>query len=220
MDSCSIDVLGVFGRYVGTEPCACSVATDRAVCLLGRYVANELRLELGRYVATELWPEFGRYVAIEPCVCSVATRVRARSLRSDRAVCVLGRYVATELGLCMVRLPYSSLLMAGLDTCLLPWDNRTPYILAPRNLTFILPYEPSKNRHKAYGSSVKKSDRAVCVLGPYVATKLRSDQASARARSLRSDRAVCVLGRYVATELWLELGRYVPTEPRVCSVAT
>ncbi|KAF2578433.1 hypothetical protein F2Q68_00006510 [Brassica cretica] len=38
--------------------------------------------------------------------------------------------------------------------CLSP---RTPYILAPRNLTFILPYEPSINRHKAYGYSVKKS---------------------------------------------------------------
>ncbi|KAF3546669.1 hypothetical protein DY000_02007894 [Brassica cretica] len=34
-----------------------------------------------------------------------------------------------------------------------------------------------------------------------------------RARSLRNDQAVCVLGRYVATELWLELGRYVATEP-------
>ncbi|KAF3607288.1 hypothetical protein DY000_02048233 [Brassica cretica] len=28
---------------------------------------------------------------------------RVRSLRSDRAVYVLGRYVATELGLCMIR---------------------------------------------------------------------------------------------------------------------
>ncbi|CAN7139385.1 unnamed protein product [Brassica rapa subsp. narinosa] len=41
-----------------------------------------------------------------------------------------------------------------------------------------------------------RSDRAVCVLGRYVATEL-----SVYARSLRSDRAVCVLGRYVATEL-------------------
>ncbi|KAF3607877.1 hypothetical protein DY000_02045913 [Brassica cretica] len=59
----------------------------------------------------------------------------ARSLRSDRAWLVLGRYVVTEplsrciateplgrcveteLGLFVVRLPYSSLSVAGLDTC-------------------------------------------------------------------------------------------------------
>ncbi|KAF3513189.1 hypothetical protein F2Q69_00007560 [Brassica cretica] len=65
------------GHYVATEPCACS--------------------ELGCYVATKLCacPELGRYVVTEPCACSVA-------LRSDQAVCVLGRYVATELGLSSV----------------------------------------------------------------------------------------------------------------------
>ncbi|KAF2539640.1 hypothetical protein F2Q68_00021044 [Brassica cretica] len=72
--------------------------------------------------------KFGRYAAIELCTCSVATRrssrVRARSLRSDRAVCVLSRYVATELGLCVVRWPYLSLSVADLDTCPLPPDNR------------------------------------------------------------------------------------------------
>ncbi|KAF2588255.1 hypothetical protein F2Q70_00038960 [Brassica cretica] len=52
--------------------------------------------------------------------------------------------------------------------CLSP---RTPYILAP-------------------------SDRAVYVLGRYLATELRRD-----------------LGRYVATELRGDLGRYVATEP-------
>ncbi|KAL0645390.1 hypothetical protein Bca4012_043681 [Brassica carinata] len=50
---------------------------------------------------------------------------RARSLRNDqavdRAVCVLGLYVATELGLSVVRLPYSSLPVVGSDTCTLPW---------------------------------------------------------------------------------------------------
>ncbi|KAF2567043.1 hypothetical protein F2Q68_00026581 [Brassica cretica] len=56
MDSCRIDVLGEFGRYVTTEPRTCSVATYRP------------------------------------------SLARTRSLRSDRAVCVLGRYVATELG--------------------------------------------------------------------------------------------------------------------------
>ncbi|WZY70258.1 hypothetical protein YC2023_002498 [Brassica napus] len=48
----------------------------------------------------------------------------ARSLRSDRAVCMLGRRVSFELGLSVVRLPYSSLSAAELDTCLFPSDNR------------------------------------------------------------------------------------------------
>ncbi|KAF3506728.1 hypothetical protein F2Q69_00005735 [Brassica cretica] len=54
-----------------------------------------------------------------------------------------------------------------------------------------------------------------------------SYQCFGKVRSLRSDRAVCVLGRYVATELgWrlvatvYVLGRYVATEPCACSVAT
>ncbi|KAF3571618.1 hypothetical protein F2Q69_00059447 [Brassica cretica] len=59
---------------------------------------------------------------------------------------------------------------------------------------------------------------------PKFTLSLRSDRALARARSLRSDRAVCVLGRYVATEFWLELrlelGLYVATEPCAFSVAT
>ncbi|KAF3567476.1 hypothetical protein DY000_02014454 [Brassica cretica] len=38
-----------------------SLRSDRVVCVMGRYVATELRGELGRYVATE------------PCTCSVAT---------------------------------------------------------------------------------------------------------------------------------------------------
>ena len=35
-----------------------------------------------------------------------------------------GRYVATELGLCVVRWPYLSLSVADLDVCPLPLDNR------------------------------------------------------------------------------------------------
>ncbi|KAF3495794.1 hypothetical protein DY000_02052692 [Brassica cretica] len=97
MDSCRIDVLGEFGRYVTTEPRMCSDATDRAVCVLGRYVATELRLELGYYVATELWLELGRYVATELCACSRPSRVRARSLRSDRAWLVRGPIAIPEL---------------------------------------------------------------------------------------------------------------------------
>ncbi|KAF2557101.1 hypothetical protein F2Q68_00015109 [Brassica cretica] len=76
--------------------------------------------------------EFGRYVTTEP---QRPSHVRARSLRSDRAVCVLGRYVATELGLRVIQLQYSSLSVAGLDTCLFPWDNRhlVEHFLAYRN---------------------------------------------------------------------------------------
>uniref|UniRef100_A0A0D2ZSC4 Uncharacterized protein n=1 Tax=Brassica oleracea var. oleracea TaxID=109376 RepID=A0A0D2ZSC4_BRAOL len=44
----------------------CSLCSDRAVCVLGRYVATELCLELGRYVATELRLELGRYVEFVP----------------------------------------------------------------------------------------------------------------------------------------------------------
>ncbi|KAF3572368.1 hypothetical protein F2Q69_00058475 [Brassica cretica] len=36
----------------------------------------------------------------------------------------LGRYVATKLGLCVVRWPYLSLSVTDLDMCLLPSDNR------------------------------------------------------------------------------------------------
>ncbi|KAF2571196.1 hypothetical protein F2Q70_00004154 [Brassica cretica] len=53
----------VLGCYVATE-----LRGD-----LGRYIASELRGELGRYVVTELRGELSRYVATEPCTCSVAT---------------------------------------------------------------------------------------------------------------------------------------------------
>ena len=55
---------------------------------------------------------------------------RARSLRSDRAVCMLGRCVAIVLGLSVVRSPYSILSVAGLDTLPLPWDSR--YLIQSR----------------------------------------------------------------------------------------
>ena len=47
-----------------------SLCSDRAGQALGRYVATELwlelgRYELGRYVATEIWLEFGCYIATE-----------------------------------------------------------------------------------------------------------------------------------------------------------
>ncbi|KAF3592456.1 hypothetical protein DY000_02021177 [Brassica cretica] len=55
---------------------------------------------------------------------------------------------------------------------------------------------------------------------------LSSVASRVRARSLRSDRAVCVLGCYVATEHELSdravcmLGRYVATELCACLVTT
>ncbi|KAF3505881.1 hypothetical protein F2Q69_00007080 [Brassica cretica] len=102
------------------------------------------------------------------------------------------------------------------------------------NFTFILPYKPSINRHKAYGFSVKKFDRAVYVLGRYVVTELHPS-------SVATNRAWLELSRYVATELcscsvatwrpsrvrsrslrsdqaWLELGRYIATELGLCVV--
>ncbi|KAF3527654.1 hypothetical protein DY000_02041999 [Brassica cretica] len=48
-------------RVVSIFKKARSLRSDRVVCVLGRYVASELRGELGLYVATK------------PCTCSVAT---------------------------------------------------------------------------------------------------------------------------------------------------
>ena len=93
----------MLGHYVATDRCVCSVATTR----LSGASARSLR----RYVATEL------------CSSSVATQrpssVHAWSRRSDRAWLVRGP------------LPYSSLSMARLDTCLLPWDSR--YLIQSRH---------------------------------------------------------------------------------------
>ncbi|KAG5413317.1 hypothetical protein IGI04_000884, partial [Brassica rapa subsp. trilocularis] len=61
------------------------------------------------------------------------------------------------------------------------------------------------NQARAKARSLR-SDRVIVPLGRYVATEL------SQARSLRSDRAIVPLGRYVATELEPKLGRYVATE--------
>ncbi|KAF3592169.1 hypothetical protein DY000_02022488 [Brassica cretica] len=58
---------------------------------LGRYEATELESKLGSYEATELESKLGRYVATRS-----GARAEARSLRSDRAIVPLGRYVVTE----------------------------------------------------------------------------------------------------------------------------
>ncbi|KAG5409383.1 hypothetical protein IGI04_005702 [Brassica rapa subsp. trilocularis] len=202
-------VVSMFGKVQSlhsdrTLARARSLCSDRAKRVLGRYVATELWLELGRYaaterddrsvatdragrtlgryVATELWLELGRYrrAGRTRSVAYVATELwlEARSLRSDRAGRSLGRYVATE----------------------------------------------------AWRSSVARlASRAGRTLG-----SLRSDRSAQRserdsgARSLRltyepSGRlrsGFPSLGRYVATELWLELGRCVATERDDRSVAT
>ncbi|KAF3536481.1 hypothetical protein F2Q69_00021381 [Brassica cretica] len=86
----------VLGRYIATELCACSVATSRPSCVRARSLRSDRAVcVIDRYVAT--------------------SGVRARSLRSDRAVCVLGCYVATELCACsvatnrFVALPFSAI---------------------------------------------------------------------------------------------------------------
>ncbi|KAF3606610.1 hypothetical protein DY000_02045755 [Brassica cretica] len=101
----------------------------------------------------------------------------------------------------------------------------------PLKLDIYLPHmTDTKIQKRTQRRNFLRPDRSLC-------SEWRSD------RSLRSDRAVCVLGRYVATELgWssvatsrpscvcarslrsdrarLELGRYVEIELCACSVST
>ncbi|KAG5397794.1 hypothetical protein IGI04_019608, partial [Brassica rapa subsp. trilocularis] len=128
----------------------------------------------------------------------------ARSLRSDRAIVPLGRYVATEL------------------------KPRLGRYVATERSSRSRPSDRSARSLRSDRARTKarslRSDRALVPLGRYVATELepklgryvaterRSDRARAKARSLRSDRAIVPLGRYVATELEPKLGRYVATE--------
>ncbi|KAF3599745.1 hypothetical protein F2Q69_00036862 [Brassica cretica] len=89
----------VLGRYVASELGSSSVATSRPSCVRAQSLRSdrawlELVCVLGRYIATELgWSS----VATSRPSC-----VRARSLRSDRAWLELGRYVATEPCACSV----------------------------------------------------------------------------------------------------------------------
>ncbi|KAG5378228.1 hypothetical protein IGI04_026070, partial [Brassica rapa subsp. trilocularis] len=66
-----------------------------SVCVLGRYVATEQRVQARSDRAARAG--------------SRPSSVCARSLRSDRAVCVLGRYVATELCNRFVVFPFSAI---------------------------------------------------------------------------------------------------------------
>ncbi|KAG5384889.1 hypothetical protein IGI04_036359 [Brassica rapa subsp. trilocularis] len=151
--------------------------------------------------------EYGNQTADKPS--SIDTRQpsmhTARSLRSDRAFFLIGRYVATELDPKLGR-----------------------YVATERSSRSRPSDRPARSlrsdRARAKARSLR-SDRAIVPLGRYVATELepklgryvaterssrsrpsdrparslRSDRARAKARSLRSDRAIVPLGRYVAT---------------------
>ncbi|KAF3595429.1 hypothetical protein DY000_02022432 [Brassica cretica] len=123
--------------------------------------------------------------------------VRARSLRSDRTVYVIGRYIATELRGELGRYVATELrsVVSGLLALLKVERDKigaAPYDGCLRTLV-----EGIKLFVVRLG--VKRPSRVR-------ARSLRSDRASVRARSLK-------LGHYVATELRGELGRYVATEP-------
>ncbi|KAG5373880.1 hypothetical protein IGI04_042797 [Brassica rapa subsp. trilocularis] len=144
---------------------------------------------------------------------------QARSLRSDRAIVPLGRYVATEL---------EPKLGRYVATELEPKLGR--YVVTERSSRSRPSDRPARSlrsdRARAKARSLR-SDRAIVPLGRYVATErsshsrpsdrparsLRSDRAQAEARSLRSDRALVSLGRYIATGLEPKFGRCVAIEP-------
>ncbi|KAG5397888.1 hypothetical protein IGI04_019702 [Brassica rapa subsp. trilocularis] len=142
----------------------------------------------------------------------------ARSLRSNRTIVPLGRYVATELGqarsLCSDRaiVPLGRYVATELE----PKLDR--YVATERSSRSRPSDRPARSlrsdtrslrsdRARATARSLR-SDRAIVPLGRYVATE-RSSRSRPPTRSLRSDRP---LGRYVATELEPKLGRYVATE--------
>ncbi|KAG5397803.1 hypothetical protein IGI04_019617, partial [Brassica rapa subsp. trilocularis] len=193
-----------------------SLCSDRALVLLGRYVATELEPKLGRYVATErssrsvaidraIFP-LGRYVAteLEPKLGRyVATERSSRSVAIDRAGC----YIATALG--QARSLRS-------DRAIVPLGRYVATERSSRSRPSDRPARSRSDRAQAKARSLR-SDRAIVPLGHYVAIEL------GQARSLRSDRAIVPLGRYIATELGqardralVSLGRYVATglEPK------
>ncbi|KAG5378162.1 hypothetical protein IGI04_026004 [Brassica rapa subsp. trilocularis] len=147
----------------------------------------------------------------------------ARSLRSDRAIVPLGRYVATE------REPkLATELEPKLGHYVATELSQARSLRSDRAIVPLGRYvatELELGRYVATARSLR-SDRAIVPLGRYVATELEPKLGRyvatelSQARSLRSDRAIVPLGRYVATELEPKLGRYVATERSSRSVAT
>ncbi|KAG5393623.1 hypothetical protein IGI04_023586 [Brassica rapa subsp. trilocularis] len=123
----------------------------------------------------------------------------ARSLRSDRAIVPLGRYVATELKPRLGR-----------------------YVATERSSRSRPSDRPARSlrsdRARAKAWSLR-SDRAIVPLGRCVATEFEpklghyvATERSSRS-SLRSDRALVPLGRYEATGFEPKFGRCVAIEP-------
>ena len=147
----------------------------------------------------------------------------ARSLPSDRAVCMLGRRVSIELGLSVVRLPYSSLSAAELDTCMFPLDNR--YLVVrlrfEQDFTARL-FVKISLRRLLFRKNVHADFYGLSDID-FVVTDFDPNTASEPAKS-KAVRTVTLagrsLGRYVATALLLELGRDVATERAERSFAT
>ncbi|KAG5388104.1 hypothetical protein IGI04_029645 [Brassica rapa subsp. trilocularis] len=133
---------------------------------------------------------------------------QARSLRSDRAIIPLGRYVATEL---------SQARSLRSDRAIIPLGRYVATELSQarslRSDRAIVPLGRYVATKLSQARSLR-SDRAIVPLGRYVATELEPKLGRyvatelSQARSLRSDQAIVPLGRYVATELRPKLGRY------------
>ncbi|KAG5415293.1 hypothetical protein IGI04_002860, partial [Brassica rapa subsp. trilocularis] len=120
----------------------------------------------------------------------------ARSLRSDRAIVPLGRYVETEL---MPRL--GRYVATERSSRSRPSDRSARSLRSDRSARSL---RSDRGRTKARSL---RSDRAIVPLGRYVATELEPKLGRyvatelSQSRLLRSDRAIVPLGRYVATEL-------------------
>ncbi|KAG5400741.1 hypothetical protein IGI04_015348 [Brassica rapa subsp. trilocularis] len=170
------------------------------------FLTNKLRGRKNRDIRRKL--ETGRYAATERPSRSVATdraRAKARSLRSDRAIVPLGRYVATERARSL-RSDRARQLGRYVATELSQARSlRSDRAIVPLGRYVATELEPKLGRYVASEASSRPSDRP--------ARSLRSDRAQAEARSLRSDRALVSLGRYIATGLEPKFGRCVAIEP-------
>ncbi|KAG5378558.1 hypothetical protein IGI04_026400, partial [Brassica rapa subsp. trilocularis] len=139
----------------------------------------------------------------------------ARSLRSDRAIVPLGRYVATELKPRLGRYGATERSCRSRPSGTIARSLRSDQALVP--LCRYVATELSQARSL-------RSDRAIVPLGPYVATELEPKLGRYVATELepklgryvateRSDRALVSLGRYIATGLEPKFGRCVAIEP-------